>query len=138
MHQVHSLLAQPASPGRTPALPRAAPALPHAAPLCPAKPYAQMVVAHFSVCPIFFFRIFSSLFFFISSSHWKIQKLYTYFFFHFPEYSNKFIKIYFIHFYSVLLLVKPQKIFSSYLNQINLLKFSSFSFLFPVLLTVKL
>ena len=61
-------------------------------------------------------------FFFHISSHWKtLKKLYTYFFSHFPEYSNKFIKIYFIQFSSVLHCKTLKiKFFSSPLNQINL------------------
>ena len=54
-------------------------------------------------------------FFFLRSSHWKIQKNYTpiFLFFHFPEYSNKFIKIYFFQFSSVLHCKTLEKSFSS-------------------------
>ena len=52
----------------------------------------------------FFFHIY---FFFHFSSYWKIPKnIYIPFFFHFPEHSNKFIKIYFIHFSLTLHTVK--------------------------------
>ena len=58
---------------------------------------------------IFFFRfaITLNIFLFHLSSHWKTLKknIYT-FFFYFPH-SNKFIKIYFLLFSSILQLVKP-------------------------------
>ena len=40
---------------------------------------------------------FFSLFFFISFSHWKIPKKYIYLFSFIFQYTNKFIKIYFIY-----------------------------------------
>ena len=67
---------------------------------------------------IFFFSFFTIIFFFhtLFFSYWKIPKKYIYIYtyiyiyiyiFHFPEHSNKFIKIYFIQFSSVLQFVKP-------------------------------
>ena len=61
-------------------------------------------VAHFSPNTIFFFRF--SLYIYI----YIYIYIYTYFYYyysHFPEYSNKFIKIYFIQFSSILQPVKP-------------------------------
>ena len=58
--------------------------------------------------------VFALHFFFLCSNHWKIQKIiHLYFFFHFLGYSNKFIKIYFLQFSSVLHGKTLEKSFSS-------------------------
>ena len=60
------------------------------------------------IAPTFFFSFPFFLFSFPVAG--KLQKTYTYFFSHFPEYSNKFIKIYFLHFSSIFHLVKSKNI----------------------------
>ena len=91
-----------------------------------ARQFIQYIKSYLSTKILFliisFFKNFLSfyliLFFFkkkflLFSATGKYQKknICTYIFFsHFPEYSNKFIKIYFIQFFSVLQIVKPYKI----------------------------
>ena len=101
----------------------------------------KWAVSH-SVLQHFFFSLFIILFFFHSFQLLEnTKKIYTYFFFHCPEYSNKFIKNYFIQFSSVLhcktlenkFFLSPHFFFHFFpLNQINLFNFIFFLLFVPV------
>ena len=68
-----------------------------AQPACRARPAPSLLlkwaVAHFRFCTPFFFPIYFQLL-------ENTKKIIHLFFFHFPRYSNKFIKIYFLQFSS--------------------------------------
>ena len=67
-------------------------------------------VAQVSPCTKLFFVFLSFFLFFFSflpaTGKYQKKNIYILFFFHFPEYSNKFIKIYFLQFSSILQIFK--------------------------------
>ena len=99
----------------------------------------KWAVVH-SVMQHFFFSFFIIFFSFLPATGKTLKKYIPIFFFHFPEYSNKFIKLYFIQFSSVLHCKTLENnfffhlIFFSHfpLNQINLFNFIFFLLLVPV------